>query len=81
MEPLIKESLRMIKQMVRENLCIRMEIIIKEIGLKIRLKEWGDIRERVEDIMMVAGKKINLKGMECSNGEMEIFIEVNLEMV
>lgn len=80
MEPLIKVNLKMIKQTVRENLCIRMEIIIKEIGLKIRLKELVDIREKVEDIIKVDGKKINLKDMEFSNGEMEIFIKVNLEM-
>lgn len=74
------ENSRMIKQMAEENLCIQTGTIIKEIGFKIRLKEWADIQERVEDIIKEVGKKISPKDMEYNNGAMEIFIKVNLEM-
>lgn len=76
----IKEILEMTKQMEEENLCILMEITMKEIGLIIRLKGLVDIPEKQEDIFREAGKKISLKDMEFNNGEMGIFIKDSLEM-
>lgn len=80
MELFIKGILKKIKQMEEENLYILMEIIMKETGLIIRLKELADIHVKLGGIIKEDGRRISLKDLESNNGEMETFIKVNLEM-
>lgn len=82
----IKVHGKMIRLMDQENLFIQMEIIIKDNGKTIKLKDMVYIKKLMEETTMVNGFQINHMVTEQNSGQMGISIkdslvkDINMEM-
>ena len=78
MEASMRDTGKMISQMVEDDLFMPMEIYIMAIGKMIRHMDLVNILIRMEHSMKVIGKMINSTVKEKNTGPMELNIQENI---